>query len=206
MSWAMIGAAGITAAGSIAGGMMSKGGGDTEYIPLTREQRTARAYWRDELAKIQGLQSGNTAPWETPEFKSIANRVNTQGNQQISNTLNQLGQRGITGGAAAGYLNNAQSGINSNLLNVIQSIYQKMNQRGDMVAQQLNASCLVPQPSPQMPQGGSPDMTGLFGALFSMLNKDKTGGAGGGSSDYTKYLSTPQGNTFGNWGDYLKNG
>jgi len=54
----MIGAAGITAAGSIAGGMMSKGGGDTEYIPLTREQRTARAYWRDELAKIQGLQSG----------------------------------------------------------------------------------------------------------------------------------------------------
>ena len=36
MSWAMIGAAGITAAGSIAGGMMSKGGGDTEYIPYKR--------------------------------------------------------------------------------------------------------------------------------------------------------------------------
>lgn len=179
MSWAMIGVAGITAAGSVAGGMMS-GGGGTDFIPLTKEQKSARSYWRDQLAAIRGLQSGNTSPWETPEFKAVSNRINTQGNQQISNALQQLGQRGITGGAAAGYLNNAQEGLNNNLLNVIQGIYQRMNQRGDAVAGQLNASGVTPMPSPQMPQQGSPDMTGLLGALFSMLNKNQTGSPSGG--------------------------
>ena len=96
--------------------------------------KAGREYWQNELQNMIGVKSGNTAPWELPEFKAMAGSYNSQANNNLNNIIRQLSQRGIQGGAASGVINNAVDTNQSNLLKMIQAIYQQANQRGGMAA------------------------------------------------------------------------
>lgn len=96
--------------------------------------KAGREYWQNELQNMIGVKSGNTAPWELPEFKAMAGSYNSQANNNLNNIIRQLSQRGIQGGAASGVINNTVENDRSNLLKMIQSIYAMANQRGGMAA------------------------------------------------------------------------
>jgi hypothetical protein len=64
----------------------------------------------------------------------MAGSYNSQANNNLNNIIRQLSQRGIQGGAASGVINNAVDTNQSNLLKMIQAIYQQANQRGGMAA------------------------------------------------------------------------
>ena len=96
--------------------------------------KAGREYWQNELQNMIGVKSGDTAPWELPEFKAMAGSYNSQANNNLNNIIRQLSQRGIQGGAASGVINNAVDTNQSNLLKMIQAIYQQANQRGGMAA------------------------------------------------------------------------
>lgn len=96
--------------------------------------KAGREYWQNELQNMIGVKSGNTAPWELPEFKAMAGSYNSQANNNLNNIIRQLSQRGIQGGAASGVINNTVENDRSNLLKMIQSIYAMANQRGGIAA------------------------------------------------------------------------
>jgi len=96
--------------------------------------KAGREYWQNELQNMMGIKSGDTAPWELPEFKAMAGSYNSQANNNLNNIIRQLSQRGIQGGAASGVINNTVENDRSNLLKMIQSIYAMANQRGGMAA------------------------------------------------------------------------
>lgn len=93
-----------------------------------------KEYWQNELQKMLGIQSGATKPTDLPEYKGMANQYNAQSDKELSRIIQQMSQRGITGGAASGVIQNAQDNTNQNLLKMIQGLYQTANQRGSQAA------------------------------------------------------------------------
>lgn len=96
--------------------------------------KMGKQYWTNELQNMLGIQSGNMLPTDLGEYKGMANMYNTQSNQAMNRAVQTMGQRGITGGAAGQYLSNANESNMSNLLKMIQGVYQNANQRGAQAA------------------------------------------------------------------------
>ena len=49
--------------------------------------KAGREYWQNELQNMIGVKSGNTAPWELPEFKAMAGSYNSQANNNLNNII-----------------------------------------------------------------------------------------------------------------------
>ena len=96
--------------------------------------KSGKEYWQNELQNMMGIKSGETQPWELPEFKAMAGSYNSQADNNLNNIIRQLSQRGIQGGAASGVINNAVDTNSSNLLKIIQAIFQQAGQRGGIAA------------------------------------------------------------------------
>lgn len=96
--------------------------------------KTGRQYWQDELSNMMGVKSGQMLPQELSEFKGMANMFNAQTNDQMSNIVRMLSQKGITGGAASGAITGADENAKSGLLKMIQNIYGQVNARGGQAA------------------------------------------------------------------------
>ena len=149
--------------------------------------QSGRQYWQNELKNMLGIQSGATQPTAFPEYKGMANQYNAQSNQELSRIVQQLGQRGITGGAAAGVMQNSQNNTNQNLLKMIQNMYQSSNQRGGIAADKgidwqkflMNYELMSDQQKAQNRQAGFGQWMGVGKTVASMIAGAMPGGMGG---------------------------
>jgi hypothetical protein len=101
---------------------------------MTNLGQSGKQYWQQELQNMLGIQSGAMQPTDLPEFKGMANQFNAQSDQGMNRLIQQMGQRGITGGAAAGVINQGQENNMQGLLKMIQGIFANSNQRGTQAA------------------------------------------------------------------------
>ena len=147
--------------------------------------KAGREYWQNELQNMIGVKSGDTAPWELPEFKAMAGSYNSQANNNLNNIIRQLSQRGIQGGAASGVINNTVENDRSNLLKMIQSIYAMANQRGGMAADKgidwqkflMNYDLASDQQKAQNRQTDFNQWAGAIKTAMAMAAAPFTGGA-----------------------------
>jgi hypothetical protein len=173
MSWGAIAAAVIGAAGSVGGALLSKKGDNSIGSTVTGPTQQAKQYWLNQLNESYGIQSGAKNPTELPVFKQMANQYNTQSDKGMDQLVQMLGQKGILGGAAGGAIGNAELAQKEGLLKMIQSMYSRADERGNVAAGQLGSRSRQQLPQ-QTPPTGTPDSTGLWKMMFEMMNKNNT--------------------------------
>jgi hypothetical protein len=93
-------------------------------------------FLKTQLGTAQGLQTGTTQPWQTPEFQSLANNLSKGFMNQRSELEKVMSQKGITGGASAEMFNNLNSQDMSAKLNAINQIRQHYGELGTGIANQ----------------------------------------------------------------------
>jgi hypothetical protein len=159
----------IGAAGSVAGGLLSNKG-DNNGVTVVGPGLQAKAYWLRQLEEAQGLQSGTTQPTDLPIYKQMASQYNAQSDKGLDQLIQTLAQRGITAGGAGGAIGSAELAQKQGILNLIQSMYKRADERGNIAAGQLGSKSK--QQLPQPGTGPMPDMTGLYKGLYTMLNNN----------------------------------
>ena len=87
-------------------------------------------WWKQEMAKMLGIGTGAIQPTDLPEYKGLAQNMQTMGNQQNQNMLRQAIGQGIGGGSLATLLQGGNENIMKQLLAAIQQTYGQAQQRG----------------------------------------------------------------------------
>lgn len=195
MTWGMIGAAGIGAATSIGSSFLNKGGkdristntSDTWNQSVSSPVGPAKRYWKEQLEKWMGVQSGITPVSDLPEFQRSAGQINVLNDQSMQRLVKLLGAKGIMGGAAGHAIGNAQTGASQSILKLLQDIYGMAGAKADAAAGKLGTVTTSTghstgmQTAPGLPAQPlqTPDLTGLFAAALQAYQKSPQLGAGG---------------------------
>ncbi len=92
-------------------------------------------YLKDMLKKYTSVESGITKPWETPEYRGVAQGLETGFLSNKAEIERSMAAKGITGGAAADLYSKLNTGDISQKLGAINQIMAQYSGKGTGVAE-----------------------------------------------------------------------
>ncbi len=165
-------AAGIGAAGSIGGSLLSRSSGGstgtvlpTGFMQANKAMKTYVEMLKDQISKQYGLTTGAGTPQEMPWFKGFQEAIAKYGQNQDSELIRQAAARGITGNSLSTILSQSQEARNKGILGIINQAYQQAPEKLSQLGSQLSSIRSGTQmPQMQTTQGTNP-LQSIMGAL-----------------------------------------
>ena len=96
--------------------------------------RLGRMFWRNQLQDMMDLRSGRMTPQEMPQFKQFAQAMQTLGQNQTNQAMQQGMGRGLQGGALGQFLSGADENMKKAILHGINNMYSQTQQQGAQAA------------------------------------------------------------------------